>query len=145
MLWPLTPPIVHTHKWPWALVHTSWGLRNTLHSLAPLIVHLGEIGEPLVHCIVILASCGTTGWLGWWISCYAWWLPSPSRPSDWRDRWAALMIVANSDQSYCMGLLCSSLREIRKSNSSEIVHIVGVHLFSGSCGTQVMGLVCVAN
>jgi hypothetical protein len=56
-----------------------------------------------------------------------------------------MVIVASSDRSYCMGLLCSSPREIRKSNSSEIVDIVGVHLFSGSCSTKVMGLVCEAN
>jgi len=66
---------------PDSVVQTTWEQKNTIHSLASLWITFGVRSRDSSALDRVLASCGTRkGELGWWCSCYSWWLSSPSQP-----------------------------------------------------------------
>jgi hypothetical protein len=122
---------------PHSLAYTSRELRYTLHSLATFGSSIGwdywrvstTFASSFLH-IVALVGC-----MGWWSSCYSWWLPSPSRPGDWRDRWAALVIVVGSNNQAIVRGSCTHPHGRSWRASLVESWLVGVHNLSGSWGT----------
>ena len=114
-----------------ALGRLSWH-SNLLNNLVSLSKHLPLVSLPivwsklrlrviLVHLHWVLASSATSDWVERWDSCYSWWLSPPRWLGDSGGSLSGFGDRCRLQSSDYKGILCSSPREIVKSNSSAIV------------------------